>query len=134
MRSEAIAALRTELLKHAKADESLCEVASKEGIFCKGFKQFSDEELFKQYDWMAKKLNITSREDLETYANLWQVSQQQTTGLATACDVQCEEHDTCNGWDTFNNAKLALFMYQVCHEKVRVVDDKKQSHVQICSV
>lgn len=123
-RTEAINLLRTELLKHANDDVSICELAAKEGIFCKGFTQWTDEEMFKKYAWIVEKLNVTTREELDTYANMWQLARQEVSGLETACDVQCEEMDTCHGWDTFPNSKISVFLAQVCKVKARIVDDK----------
>lgn len=122
-RSQAIEKLRAALLKLADDEHSVCEVAGQKGIFCHGFKQDSDKEFFKKYKWIAKRLGINKREQLEKYANLWQLTQQKTHDNQIACDVQCEEHDTCLGWDMFSNEKLEEFISQICGEEVRIKGD-----------
>lgn len=120
-RNEAISRLREALLKMSDDEHSVCEVAAQKGIFCKGFAQFSDKELFAKYKWIVKKLKIRTRAELEKYANLWLVTREAVTGKEMACDVQCEEHDMCQGWDEFDNEELARFVDEVCAEKVHVV-------------
>lgn len=119
-RKEAIDRLRDLLGKLTDADHSICEVAAQKGIFCQGFSQFTDQELFKQYKWMVKRLNIRNRQQLEEYANIWQLTQEVASGMPMACDVQCEIHDTCKGWDTFDNQTLERFLFELSGEKVEV--------------
>jgi hypothetical protein len=122
-RDEAIQDIRREVLKLVDDEHSLCEVCSRLNIMCKGFRQFSDEELFRRYGWIAKRKGIKSREDLEAHANRWQLARQFVQNKALACDVQLEDRDTCDGWDTFGTKELARFYQQICGEEVEVADD-----------
>lgn len=122
-RDEAIKDIRRELLKLVDDDHSVCEVAGRLGIFCRGFRQFSDQELERRYDWIVKRRNVKSREELEAFANRWQLARQFVQNQKLACDVQLDERDTCDGWDTFTLAQLERFYKQLCSEEVHVVDD-----------
>lgn len=130
-RSEAIDGIRKELLKLTDKDHSACEVASQKGIFCHGFKQDSTRELVKKYQWLFKTAKIRSREDLEKYANLWQIARQEVHGMECACDVQTLEYDTCRGWDTFSDVKLAEFYTELCGDPV-LIDDGGIGEVPPC--
>jgi len=122
-RKEAIEAVRREVLKLVDDDHSVCEVAGRLGIFCRGFRQFSDEELARRFDWIVKRRSPKTREELEAHANRWQLARQLVQNKALACDVQLADRDACDGWDTFSNTELARFHEQLCGEKVEVVDD-----------
>jgi len=122
-RDEAIRDIRREVLALVEDDHSLCEVAGRLGIFCRGFRQFDDQELFRRYDWIAKRKHVESRPALEVLANRWQLARQFVQNAELACDVQLRDRDGCDGWDTFNNAKLAQFYKELCAEEVDVIDD-----------
>lgn len=122
-RAEAIASIRKQLLTMADKDHSVCEVATRKGIFCRGFQQDSTRDLFKKYAWLVKALKIRSRAELEKYADLWQVARQEVRDMACACDVQTIERDTCLGWDTFPDEKLAEYYAELCGEKIHIDSD-----------
>ncbi|HUP46857.1 MAG TPA: hypothetical protein VM779_15225 [Thermoanaerobaculia bacterium] len=117
-RDEAIARLRRELTELTDIENSVCKVAAERGVFCGGFRQFSDAELREKYDWIVAKNPAMSRADLERIANDWQLAQQDVRDLPIACDVQARVHDTCRGWDDFTNEKLALFFQQLTGQEI----------------
>ena len=119
-RTSLIVALRTELARRASGEMSICRLAAEEGIFCKGFRQYSDAQLREHYDWIAKKNPDASRTELEELADRWQIARQDVVGVPTACDVQQLEHDACGGWDDFSNAELAGFLTELTGRKVAV--------------
>ncbi len=106
-RATLINALRTELASRANGDMSICRLAAENGIFCGGFRRFSDDELRQRYDWIARKDPRQTREQLEDVADRWQMARQEVDAVPTSCDVQQIEHDSCNGWDDFSDADLA---------------------------
>jgi hypothetical protein len=108
-RTEAIDRLRTELMKIADDENSVCKVAAEKGIFCQGFHRSSDGGLRRCYSWLDKRRPGMSREELEDLANRWQLARQEVNQLPIACDVQQKEHDSCNGWDDFSNEDLSQF-------------------------
>jgi len=105
-RERTIQEFRSVLLDLVNDDHSICEIAARKGIFCRGFGQLSDEELWRRYDWIVERLHPRSREELEELANRWQVSQRLACGTALACDTQAIDRDTCRGWDEFSTERL----------------------------
>jgi len=120
-RAQCIEEVREALLRLVDEDHSICEVAAKRGIFCKGFAQWSLDELKRRYDWIAAARPNVTREKLERLANVWQLARQQVYGTCLACDTQSLEHDTCRGFDEFSDAQLATFHGALCGEPVDVV-------------
>lgn len=112
-RHEAIDMLREELLKRVDADTSMCRVAAEQRIFCQGFRRFGERELRRRFDWIGRRLEHTSRQELEEIADRWQLARQDVRHLPIACDVQQIEHDACRGWDDFTNEELSRFYLEL---------------------
>jgi hypothetical protein len=112
-REELIAGLREALVGLTTDEKSMCQVAAERGIFCRGFLQYSDQELRNRYWWLVRKRPDMTRAELENLANEWQLSQQDVRDTALACDVQTKVHDTCGGWDGFTDDQLAAFYKQI---------------------
>jgi hypothetical protein len=119
-RSSAITRLRSALVALTDDGNSICKVAAERGLFCRGFRRYSDEELRNRYGWIARRHPAASRAELEDLANRWQLARQVFDGTQLACDAQSEEHDTCNGWDDFSNQELSGFMLEILGEEVAV--------------
>lgn len=118
-RQSLITALRQELSNRAD-DRSMCSVAAEKGIFCGGFKRFTDRELKQRMPWLARKHPFGTRAEIERLADAWQLGRQEMGAVATACDVQQKEHDLCNGWDDFSDDDLATFYTEFTGRMVRV--------------
>jgi hypothetical protein len=114
-----IAALRTELSRRA-GEMSICKLAAQTGIFCKGFRRYSDAELQERYGWIAKKNPDAPRAELDELADRWQLARQDVLGALTSCDVQQLEHDACGGWDDFADDDLARFLRELTGRSVVV--------------
>ena len=108
-RNEAITAIRTKLLELVDDDHSMCRVATEKGIYCRGERRFTDEELKQRYAWLMKRKPDIGREELEDLANRWQLARQIVDKVPLSCDAQAMEHDTCNGWDSFDDGTLARY-------------------------
>jgi hypothetical protein len=120
-RQQCITELESQMQRMVDGEHSMCEIASKKGIYCKGFKQWTFEELKQRYDWIvASRPNIT-REELEKIANAWQIARQSVFGTSLACDTQTIEHDTCKGFDGWSDQDLARFHGELCGEPVEVL-------------
>jgi hypothetical protein len=119
-RSTLIAALREELSRRAKGDMSICRLAAQTGVFCRGFRRFSDAELKERFGWIAKKNPEATRPELEEIADRWQMARQDVLGALTSCDVQQLEHDSCGGWDDFSNEDLSAFLRELTGRRVVV--------------
>jgi hypothetical protein len=120
-REEAIARIREQLISRTDEENCMCKVAADNGIFCKGFKQFTDKELRERYWWIVRKRPDISRPELEAIANDWQLAQQSVRDLPLACDVQTKVRDTCRGWMDFSNEQLGTYLKQLTGEEARVV-------------
>jgi len=119
-RDQAISRLRTEFLNFTGEDQSMCRVAAERGIFCGGFRQFTEQELRNRYWWIVRRRPSITREQLEEIANDWQLTQQEVKNAPLACDVQTRVHDTCRGWDDFTNDQLAKAYEQILGEVVAI--------------
>lgn len=119
-RDEVIGRLRSEFRKYTDVENSICKVAAERGIFCNGFRRYTDEQLRERYGWIVSKRPELTRDELEQIANDWQLAQQEVYELPVACDVQRRVHDTCRGWNDFTNEQLAKFYYQVTGKEIQV--------------
>jgi hypothetical protein len=124
-RRDAIDGIRSAILGLVDDDHSMCQVAARLGIFCKGFRQFSDEELERKYGWIIKERGPMTREALEDLANRWQLARQLVQNDQLSCDVQCREHDTCLGWDSFSNEQLTEHYKTLIGEEVFIADTEE---------
>ena len=120
-RPRAIDLLRGAMLEQIGEDKSACRWAAEQGIFCRGFSQFDENELRSKYDWITRRRPKMSRAELEEIADRWQLARQDVRHLPIACDVQQREGDMCRGWDDFNNEQLSQFLLQITGEKVIVI-------------
>jgi len=129
-RQQCIVDLEQQMKRMVDGEHSMCEVAAKKGIYCKGFRQWTFDELKQRYDWIvAARPNIT-REELEKIANTWQLARQEVFGTTLSCDTQSIEHDTCKGFDGWSDQELARFHGELCGEPVEVASlpsEAKQS-------
>jgi uncharacterized protein YciW len=126
-RQEAIDRLRGRLMEMVDEDHSICEVAAEQGVYCHGFSQWSFDELKERYYWLADRRPNITREELERLANIWQVARSQVLGTPMACDTQALEHDTCKGWDEWDNETLARYIHELCGQQVSVVGDEARA-------
>jgi hypothetical protein len=115
-----IVALREELSRRANGEMSICRLAAKTGVFCKGFRRYSDDELKERYGWIVERKPDISRGEHEEVADRWQMARQDVLGATTSCDVQQLEHDACGGWEDFSNEDLARFLRELTGRNVAV--------------
>jgi hypothetical protein len=120
-RQAALTAIRKALLLLSDGEHSVCEIAAEKGIFCHGFKRYTDNQLRQRYAWLVRHDPSITREKLEEIADRWQIARQMVNDMPLACDVQRVEHDTCGGWDDFSDQDLARFYEELVGEKVVVV-------------
>jgi len=120
-REEVVAAIRARLLEMVDDEHSMCRVAAERGIYCRGFAQYSDEEMKKRYSWLLKRNPEMKREELEDLANRWQLARQIVDAVPISCDAQAVEHDTCMGWDEYDDRTLERFHRELVGTEVRIV-------------
>ena len=121
-RTFAIRKLREYLLTLTDDDHSMCEVAARKGIFCKGFQRWNDAELKNHFARLVKRRPGLNRWQLEALGNKWELARQIVDGAALACDVQTLEHDTCGGWDDFSNEDLSRYCGELLGLDTTVAD------------
>ena len=120
-RPEALARLRFKL--HALVDEGhcACAVASRLGLPCGGFTQYSDADLKRRFAWIAETLpRGAPRSRLEDAVNAYLLGRQDVTGMAVTCDVETREHDACAGWNGFDNPALEDLYWRVFGRRARI--------------
>jgi hypothetical protein len=105
-------------------EHSMCDVAARYGIYCGGFSQWTFEELKQRYEWIADRRPGITRLKLERLANLWQLARQQVHDTRLSCDSQSIEHDTCEGFDGWDNETLARYLYELEGLRVHVLPDQ----------
>lgn len=98
--------LRDHLLTLTDDQTSMCMVAARKGVFCRGFARFSDDQLRREFGWIADRRPQASREELEEVINLYRLARTESLGLRLACDAQTIDRDTCMGWDDFSDEQL----------------------------
>jgi hypothetical protein len=120
-RPEALARLRSKLPCAGRRGHCACAVASRLGLPCGGFAQYSDAEPRGRFAWIAETLpRGTPRSRLEEAANAFLLGRQDLTGMAVTCDVETKEHDVCTGWNGFDNPALEDLFRRVFVRRVRI--------------
>lgn len=119
-RDEAIRRIRDVLVAMVDDDHSLCQVAAERGVFCHGFRRYSDMEFQQRYEWLVRRNPGLSRDQIEELANRWQLARQIVDEVPLSCDAQQLEHDICNGWDEFSNRDLEKYYRELTGTSVEV--------------
>jgi hypothetical protein len=105
-RPQAIEEIRRIINALPQDDMCACAITARYGIFCKGFAQYSDDELKKRFAWIARPRPNASRAELERLASAYHRGRQEVTGAETCCDLETREHCGCDGWNSFDNRAL----------------------------
>ena len=121
-RTEAIDHLRAALLAAAGEERSICRVAREKNLFCRGFAQWKLHELKAQYPQITRSRPRLTRAEMEDLADRWQMARQFVHDESTACDLQLheDEHQTCQGWNEFDDRQLEQFHLELCGEEIRI--------------
>ena len=119
-RPQAIEKIRGALLIRAGEQECACGVAARAGIFCHGFRDLTDAQFRKRFDWIAAKRPKAERAELEPLVSLYHLGRQEVRSAALCCDVETREHCACEGWNRFDNAALEKFCLELTGSPVRI--------------
>jgi hypothetical protein len=121
-REGAIARLRAGLLRLSDGEHSMCEVAARLGVFCRGFRRWPDAEFLRVWTRAMGRSTHLNRSQMELLADLWQQTEQLRLRIPIVCDVRtgC---GPCRGWDEFSNADLERFCDEVLGESVVVAEN-----------
>ena len=112
LRAEAIERLRRALTPLAGSDVSLCRVAAERGIFCRGFRRWSAAEFDRRWHKAIGRSRHLTRDQMEKFADLWQLIEQFRCGVPLACDA-AGPGSPCRGWDEFSDEQLAQFCWEL---------------------
>lgn len=124
-RRQAIGELRASLRNLTDEDRSLCEVAGRLGIFCGGFRRWSDSEFHRRWQGLLGQSTHLSRPQMEQLANLWQLCEQVRHRVALACDAQELAPGACRGWGQFSNETIARFCGEILGRNVVVIGSQR---------
>ena len=105
-REELIGEIRAAAERLGEDGPSLCELAGRLGVGCRGFKRLDDAVLLERYAWIVRAQGATGRERVEELAKRWALARQLATGRPVACDVEAHDRDTCRGWDEMSDERL----------------------------
>ncbi len=121
-RDELIDALRARLLELTDDEHSICDVATRTGIFCHGFAQWTFGELKQRHPTIVRSRPRLTPAELRDLANRWQLARQTAFGTALACDTQMHEGalGICKGWDQWSAEDLARFHRELTGEEVEL--------------
>jgi hypothetical protein len=108
-RQDSIERLRGVLIPMTDGDRSLCQVAAERGIFCRGFRRWHAAEFDRRWRSAIGRSTHLSREQMERFANLWQLTEQLCQGVALACDAKSRPGSPCRGWEEFSDQELTGF-------------------------
>jgi hypothetical protein len=120
-RPEAIELLRSRLEAMTDPEHCLCDVAGRLGILCKGFRDLSDGEFRRRFDWIARKRPNIPRPELERLVSLYHSGREEVAGARLCCDVETREHCACDGWNAFDNRDLERFCRDIAGRDVRIL-------------
>jgi len=113
-REQALAKIRQFLTANTRDEETTCQTAARLGIFCRGFDQWSVEQLRALYPWLAKKMPTeTPKEEFLKLVIAWDNARALVHKVPTTCDALAIDHDACLGFDRFSNAQLQGMFPQV---------------------
>lgn len=119
-RQDAIGRLRSALTPMADGDRSLCQIAAERGIFCRGFRRWHAAEFDRRWRHAIGRSTHLGREQMERFADIWQLTEQLSQGIALPCDAKSGADSPCRGWDEFSDEELACF----CGELAENADKK----------
>jgi hypothetical protein len=119
-RPEALERIRRKLAPLTDEQSCLCSVAGRLGILCGGFRNLSDEDFRRRFDWIARKRPGASREELEQLVSFYHLGRQASTGAVLCCDLETREHCACDGWNAFANPDLEKIFEKITGRPVRI--------------
>lgn len=112
-REGAIALLRQRLAPLSAGEHSICRVAADRGIFCRGFRRWNDREFHDRWKATLGVSTHLSRPQMEELADLWQLTEQCSQGIALICDAPAAARAACRGWDEFTDLELQSFDHEM---------------------
>jgi len=119
-RAERIERIRHRLLELVDDEHSICAVAARCGLLCRGFQHWDDAALQQKFHWLYRP--GMSRRTLEARANAYLLGRTAALDQELACDAEQLERDLCRGWDEFSDEDLLRFERELSGHEVEIVD------------
>ncbi len=120
-RAQAITRIKKYLKAFSKGRTVTCQVAAEEGIFCRGFDQYRDQELQALYDWLYRP--GMTREALIKRAIQYETGRMTALEAESTCDTHECDRDFCKGFPHFSNAELQRLCPRLFAADEVIVDD-----------
>ena len=113
-REQALNRIREFLVANTRDDETTCLAAARLGIFCRGYDQWSTEQLRALYPWLAAKLPPDApREELLKLIVAWDGARTLVRRAVTTCDAKSADQEACLGFAGFSNEQLKQLLPQL---------------------
>ena len=125
----AIDRIRRVLAAFQTEERCACAIASRYGIFCRGFEGLSDAEFRQRIPWIARTRPRATREELEGLLSQYHLGKQQVTGANVCCDVETREHCACDGWNSFDNKTLEENCLKLTGRPVSIGERRREGTV-----
>lgn len=108
-RGQMVERLRRALHAIVDPDVSICRTAGERGIFCRGFRRWGAADFDRRWRKPIGRSTHLTRDQMEQFADLWQLTEQMRCGVPLACDAANGPGSPCRGWDEFSDEDLARF-------------------------
>ena len=118
-RKAAIQCLREAVIQLTE-ECSRCQRATDHGIYCLGFRRFSEDELARRYARLVNDPGMTPQE-VRSLENRWRVALEFLERVSAYCETHRREPSRCVGWDGFPDDELQRFCFEILREPVRIV-------------
>jgi len=128
-RDEAIANLRSELLKLSDGERSICGVVAELGIFCRGFRRWPDDAFSRGWSRALGRSTELSRPQMERLADLWLLTEQLRLHVPFACDLAAAGGGVCRGWNGFSNADLERCCDEILGRNIAVIEKDQKAQI-----
>lgn len=119
-RPAAIERIRANMKALTDDEHCACATAARFGVLCGGFRNVSDSELRRRFDWISRSRPNASRQELEQLVSDYHLGRQEVTGASLCCDLETREHCACDGWNMFDNQTLERFCLELTEQPVRI--------------
>src|SRR5262249_2833314 len=96
---------------------SMCEVAARLGIFCRGFRRWQDREFLRIWMRAMGQSTHLNRAQMERLADIWQLTEQLRLRIPIACDA-ATACSPCRGWNEVSGGGLERFRADVLGQNV----------------
>jgi hypothetical protein len=127
-REEAIASLRSGLLKLSDGEHSMCEIAARLDVFCRGFRRWPDSDFLRLWTRTMGRTTHLDRAQMERLADVWQLTEQLRLRIPIACDAR-SACGPCRGWDGFSNRDLERFCADVLGRNVAIHEEGQSAQI-----